>query len=548
MDRDGSEGRPEPRETAESEARIMAEHGRRMVEIGLALSSESDVERIFEMVVDEARRLTHAEAGTLYIVNERDALEFAVVQNEPLGLFMGGSGRNRIDLPPVRLHDAEGRPNHANVSSHVALTGRSVNIPDVYTAEGFDFSGTRTYDGTTGFRSRSMLVIPMRNHEARIIGVLQLLNARDASGAPRPFDEDGTGVVASLASQAAVALTNAQLVRDLRQLLESFIQSIAAAIDAKSPYTRGHIDRVVKLTMLLAGAVNDQRSGAFAKVRLDDAELEELRIAAWMHDLGKIVTPEHIVDKSTKLQAVFDRIELVRTRLALVGERMRVRTLERELELLQAGAGPETLSAMRTMDAELGERLRALCADAAFLEECNRAGEFLSDERLARLRALAERVDRGDGEELPWLTPDELKHLSVRRGTLTDEERRIVERHAVVTRQILSRLPFPRRLSRVPRFAGAHHEKLNGRGYPEGLSGDALSLQERILAIADVFEALTARDRPYKEPLSLSRALGILGRMRDAGELDPDLYDLFVRERVFATYAATELDAAQLDC
>jgi HD-GYP domain len=526
-------------------ARELVERNRRMAEIGLALSSERRVNRIFELVVEEARRLTRADAGTLYIVTEDGkALEFVVMQNESMGLRMGGTSGNEITLPPVMLRRPDGAPNHGNVSSYVALTGQAVSIPDVYEAEGFDFTGTRAYDATTGFRSRSMLVIPMKNHEGEIIGVLQLLNARDRDGRVHDFDEAGLGFVAALASQAAVALTNAQLLRDLKRLLYSFIQSIASVIDAKSPYTRGHIDRVVKLTMLMAQSVNMQEHGVFKDVHFSEDELEEIKLAAWMHDVGKIVTPEHVVDKSSKLQTIVDRIELIRLRFALIGERLRTQSLERRLRLMEEGAGPQE---SETVQRELDEQLAELREALAFVESCNGAGQYLNDESLERLQELASRAYAHEGESLPWLTSDELENLSVRRGTLTDAERKIVENHAAVTREMLSQLPFPRRLAQVPRFAGHHHEKLDGSGYPDGITGKDLSLQARLLAIADIFEALTAKDRPYKKPMLLSQALRILGSMRDQGHIDPDLYELFVRERVYAPYALNELDESQID-
>ncbi|MGE4293210.1 MAG: HD domain-containing phosphohydrolase [Desulfovibrio sp.] len=531
--------------TACAYAREIVERNKRMAEIGLALSSERRLERIFELVVEEARRLTHADAGTLYIVtDDGEALEFVVMQNESMRLRMGGTSGNHITLPPVALHGPHGAANHNNVSSYVALTGRAVSIPDVYEAEGFDFTGTRAYDATTGYRSRSMLVMAMKNHEGEIIGVLQLLNAMDGQGKVRSFDDAGIGVVAALASQAAVALTNVQLVRDLKRLLYSFIKSIASVIDAKSPYTRGHIDRVVKLTMLMAQAVNMQEHGPLGDVTFSEDELEEIKLAAWMHDVGKIVTPEHVVDKSSKLQTIFNRIELIRVRFQLIGERMRVEALEKRLEMLRTGADPEQ---GRALEKELESLQRELWENFDFVKACNESTEYMSDQDLARLQELAARTYCQGGELLPWLTPNELENLSVRMGTLTPRERRIVEDHVVVTQEMLAQLPFPRRLSRVPLFAGRHHEKLDGSGYPDGLSGDDLPLQARILAIADIFEALTAKDRPYKKPMMLSDALRILGQMRKQGYIDPDIYELFVRERVYAPYVLNDLEPSQVD-
>ncbi len=516
----------------------------RLTDIGLALSGEQSRDRLFEMIVDLARSITGADAGTLYIVDDRGSyLEWVVMQNDTMGVRLGGTSGRPILLPPVRLYGPDGAENHANVSSHVALTREVVNIGDVYDAQGFDFAGTRKYDASTGYRSRSMLVIPMVNHEGVIIGVLQLLNAKDRrTGEVAPFSPIGLESVRSLASQAAVALSNTQLINGLRDLLYSFMRSIAAAIDAKSPYTRGHIDRVVDLTMRIATEVNRQSDGPYADIRFTDDELEELKLAAWMHDVGKITTPVHVVDKATKLQTIFDRAKVVRTRFALITQTLRADRLQRLLKA--TGAGRDVASAVFN---EMEREGKAIAADLEFVLSCNSPGEFMTDDRIARIREIAARTYVDGGESLPWLTPDEADNLCIRKGTLTDAERRIIENHIVVTIDMLSRLPFPKKLSRVPEFAGAHHEKLDGTGYPNHIGGDALSLQARILAVADVFEALTARDRPYKQAMKLSQAMRILDGMVKDHHVDPDVFELFAKSGVYRDYAVAHLAPAQLD-
>lgn len=530
-----------------------ARHMQRLTEIGLALSGEQNRDRLLEMIVELARSLTHADAGTLYIVDEdKTHLNFVVLQNDTMKTRMGGTSGNPITLPPVNLYDDAGQPNHANVSSYAALTGEFVNIPDVYCAEGFDFTGPRRYDAATGYRSQSMLVMPMKNHESEVIGVLQLLNAKDqGSGLVREFTSEGLEAVRSLATQAAVALTNTQLIAGLKALLYSFMQSIAAAIDAKSPYTRGHIDRVVDLTMRIAQRINEQNEGPFAEVGFSPEELEELKLAAWMHDVGKITTPVHVVDKATKLETIIDRIEMVRSRFKLIGKCLQVELLEKLLELAGNGASRQQLFAATE---EMEARRQALEDDLAFIESCNSPGEFMSDERIARVKEIAARtyVDgTGKGgeptEAKPWLTPNEVENLCIRKGTLTEAERKTIEDHTVVTYDMLRRLPFPRRLARVPEFAGSHHEKLDGTGYPNGLSADQLPLQARILAVADVFEALTARDRPYKPPMKLSQALKILGFMCKDKHIDPDVFQLVTQSGVVRDYAEAHLNPEQND-
>jgi len=467
-----------------------------------------------------------------------------------MNVRLGGTSGNPITLPPVKLYTDDGAENHANVSSHVALTREVVNIEDVYCAEGFDFTGTRRYDAGTGYRSRSMLVIPMENHEHEIIGVLQLLNAKDkTSGEVTAFSPVGLAAVQSLASQAAVALTNTQLIQGLKALLYSFMQSIAAAIDAKSPYTRGHIDRVVDLTMRIAAAVNAQEDGPFKDAHFGENELEELKLAAWMHDVGKITTPVHVVDKATKLEAIVDRIDMVTTRFRFIGKALQAELLERLLELAGSGA---TRQEMFAVTEEMERRRQELEDDLAFIVSCNKPGEFMSDERIERVKEIAARTytdvgTNGGGEQKPWLTEDEVRNLCIRKGTLTDAERKIIEDHTVVTIDMLSRLPFPKRLSRVPEFAGAHHEKLDGTGYPNHIGGEALSLQARILAVADVFEALTAKDRPYKEPMKLSQAMKIMGFMVKDKHMDPQVFELFFQSGVYKDYALSHMSEAQMD-
>ncbi len=513
---------------------------RKLTEIGVALSAVKDIDRLLEMIVDEARSFTNADGGTLYIMSDDETeLQFAIVQNGTLNVRMGGTGE-KISWNPVRLKAVDGSPNYANVSAYAALSGEVVNINDVYDAKGFNFEGTRKFDEGTGYRSRSMLVVPMRNHENDIIGVLQLLNAKDrTTGDFVEFSMESQNMTLALASQAAVALTNNRLIRDLENLLESFIRSIAAAVDEKSPYTGGHVRRVAELTMAVAAKLNSAEEGPFAGLRLNEDELKELRIAAWLHDVGKITTPEHVVDKATKLERIYDRIDLVKTRYEII----------KRDHIIANGSAHEDGGEAARIERSLDEDgfFRVLEEEMEFLGGANIGGEFMSDAAIERVRAIASRTYDVNGEERPLVTEEELKNLSIRRGTLSDEEREIINNHTVVTYKMLSELPFPKKLRHVPEYAASHHEKLDGTGYPLGLKGDQLSLQARILAIADIFEALTAKDRPYKKGKTLSEALKIMSFMVKDGHIDPDLFDLFIKERIYADYARKELSPQQID-
>jgi HD-GYP domain-containing protein (c-di-GMP phosphodiesterase class II) len=509
---------------------------RRLTRIGTALSAERNIERLFEMIVEEAREFTGADGGTLYIMSDDEtALQFAIVQTETLHVRMGGTG-GKITWKPVRLLNSDGSQNHENVSAHVALTGNTVNIPDVYDAEGFDFQGTRKFDAQTGYRSKSMLVVPMKNHENDIIGVLQLLNARnDVSGEVISFSPECQEMTESLASQAAVALSNNRLIHDLEVLMDSFIRAIATAIDQKSPYTGGHVRRVAELSMEIARKINDTKDGPYADVRFSDEQLKELQTAAWLHDVGKVTTPEFVVDKATKLETIFDRIELLRIRFELCGLQAKLRRSKQE-------AIPE--SAQTEQNDELGNTLRE---EFHFLSDVNNGSEWMSDELMGRVRAIAARTWELNGKREPLLSPDEVENLNIRQGTLTAREKEIIRNHATMTYKILSQLPFPKKLRHVPDYAAAHHETLDGKGYPRGLSAVQLSLQSRILALADVFEALTAKDRPYGKVKTLSDIMHTLEMMVKDGHIDPDLYALFQKEGIHLKYARRELSPQQID-
>ena len=497
-----------------------------LVKIGMALSAEKNLDRLLEMIVSEARRFTGADGGTLYIKNERRELEFMIVQNDTLGIKMGGAGE-RISWPPVSLRGDNGVENHRNVSAHCALLGEPVNIDDVYGAD-FDFQGTRDFDARTGYRSKSMLLIPMRGHEDEVIGVLQLLNARHpGTGETVGFRDHEIADITSLASQAALAITNVRLVKELEHLLDAFLRSIATAIDEKSPYTGGHVANVAELTVRLAEAINRADSGCFSGTSFSEEELEELRMAAWMHDVGKVTTPEYVVDKATKLQTIYDRIEVVKTRLEVLKRDAEIARLKGESA---GGVDPASYAEM-----------------AEFLGQVNLGAEFLADDKIERIREIGRLEYELHGERRPLLSAEEIENLSIRRGTLTGAERGIINNHVALTIKMLEKLPFPRKLRRVPEFAGMHHEKLDGSGYPRGISAEKIPLQARILAVADVFEALTAADRPYSPGKKLSEAMRIIGLMARDRHLDQELCDLLVRSGLVREYCREKLSERQRD-
>ena len=399
-------------------------------------------------------------------MTDERTLEFAILRNDTLGVAMGGTTGTPVPFYPIALYDHDGAPVTSMVAAYAVHHGKSVNIADAYSQEGFDFSGTKSFDQKTGYRSRSFLTIPMKDHENAIIGVLQLLNAKDrATGTVRAFSDADLHLAESLASQAAIALTNRLLINRLEALFESFIRLINTAIDDKSPYTSGHCQRVPTLTMLLADAVDACKVGPLKGFTMSDRDRHELRIAGLLHDCGKITTPVHVVDKATKLQTLFDRIELIDTRFEVV---------KRDVELVLCRAraparGRQRRGARRTRDPIRGPpcrnrrrpRVSAPLQRRRRIHASGRPGAGAAD--LGQYRWLD-----GNGNERPLLTDDEIENLTIPAGTLTREERRIINHHIDVTIQMLEALPWPRHLTRVPEYAGGHHERMDGRAIRAG--------------------------------------------------------------------------------
>ncbi|GMQ96200.1 MAG: HD family phosphohydrolase [Gammaproteobacteria bacterium] len=513
--------------------------------VGIALSAEKDERSLLELIVQSAKRLTNADGGTFYSRTEDNELKFEIMHTDTLGIHMGGTSGIPIDLPNLPLYDENGEPNHKMVAAKAAVTGETVNIRDAYNATDFDFSGTRAFDETTGYRSKSFLTVPLRNHEDEVIGVLQLINAvsRETNGLV-PFSVADQELVMSLASQAATVLTKERLIKEHRTLFEAFIELIAAAIDDKSPYTGGHCRRVPELTLMLADAAAETRYGPLKEFTMTEDDRYELKIAGWLHDCGKVTTPEHVVDKSTKLETIFDRIHMVNARFEVLKRDAEIRVLKQKLEARDSGKRVNE----KKLDKALAAEFEQLDRDREFLNVCNIGSESMAGEDQERVKRISAYTwINGDGEEVNFLSDDEFTNLSIEKGTLTSEEREIVNHHIVATMKMLESLPYPKNLRRVPEFACGHHEKMDGTGYPRGLTRDEMSVQARVMGIADIFEALTADDRPYKPAMPISEALQILGRMKLDNHIDADLFDVFIRKKVYLRYAQMFLEPKQID-
>jgi len=499
----------------------------KLSDIGRALSGVYDLNTLLEMIVDQARNFTNADAGTLYIM-ENNTLRFQIVQNDSLKIRMGGKTGETIPFPPVELKES-------NVSAYVALKGQAVNIPDVYDTDLFDFTGPKKFDQSMGYRSKSMLVIPMKNHENDVIGVLQLLNATNpVNEEVIPFSKDYVNLSESLASQAAVAITNAKLISTMSELFEAFVKVMATAIDEKSPVTGGHIRRVANLTLTMAEFINEHEEGIFKAKKFSPDQMYELRIAAYMHDIGKVTTPVEIVEKAKKLQTIFDRIHYVRLRMDYIIQKVKLEGQQRKIDLLEKDADKTEVEKIET---DLNIKIKELQDIRSFINKCNEPGEFLEDETLERLKEISQRTYLdNEGKEQPFLTEDELLNLSIRRGSITEAERKKMQDHAAVTLRMLKQIPFTKKLKNIPNFAGAHHEFINGNGYPLGLKGDEIPFEGRLMAVTDIAEALTASDRPYKKAMPLDTVYRILRSMSEKGELDNDLVELFINKEIYKIY------------
>lgn len=552
---------------------------RRLVELGISLGTERNPGRLAETALAEALRLTQAEGGTLYIRSNDKRLRLAIIRNTPLGLTVGGAGGEAMDLPELDLWDeADGTPIRDNVIADCFHGGLVIDIADVGTWTRHDMTGVQDFDRVTGYQTRSMLVIPLRPPSGEVVGILQLINLTNASAVRRH--------VQALAGQVAAALHNRILEKSQEGLIDGMVGVVAAAIDAKSPYTGDHAGRLTELALMLADEAGNSDLPAFAGfAALSPGDRRELRTAALLHDCGKVTTPEFVVDKATKLETIHNRIHEIRTRFEV---------LWRDAELAQA-RGEITAEALDARKAELNE-------DFAFIARCNIGGELMSADDALRVRRIAGQslvrhfddrlglsieemrhladippvsppvpetllADRPE-HRIPWTGKErfleadwkfsltvpkvmydrgEVHNLCVSRGTLSPEERFKINEHAIQSIIMLESLPFPPHLARVPEIAGAHHETLTGRGYPRGLSKEQLSIPARILSIADVFEALTAADRPYKTPKTLSQALDIMAGLSRSGHIDADLFALFLSTGVYKRYADTYLPPEQVD-
>jgi HD-GYP domain-containing protein (c-di-GMP phosphodiesterase class II) len=518
----------------------------KLTELSVALSANRDIPQLLESILRTAKSITRADGGTLYgVTPDGKHLSFDISINDTLNMYQGGKSGRKIEIAPLSLYREDGAPNLDAVAAYAANTRKSVNIADVYKADSFNFSGMRRFDDQFKYHSQSFLTVPMQDHEGELVGVLQLINARHSdTGTLQPFSDTDQRFIEALASQAAIAITNQLLIVRLETLFESFIKLINMGIDEKSAHTGRHCEHVPELAMLLADAAHKTETGPLAAFSMSDKDRRELWTAGLLHDCGKIATPVHIVEKSTKLETIFDRVHIVDARIEIMKRDAEVAMLRQQLAL---GANADQAQ-VAALEQQYRDTLAALDDDRAAVRLANVGSERMSPELQERIPKIALRQWHApDGTIQPLLSADEVTNLLVRAGTLNDNDREIINNHIVVTIKMLEALPWPKHLARVPEYAGGHHEKMDGKGYPKGLRGDQMSIQARIMAIADIFEALTANDRPYKRGNTLSEALQILGGFKERNHIDPDLFDVFVRSKAYLPYAQQFMNPSQID-
>ncbi len=461
-----------------------------VLDTGIALSTEKDKNKLFAMIIDKGMEITRCDAGTLYLV-EGDTLRFKIMKTISQGIDKGHDGAE-IDIPPVPMREE-------NICAYSALHKTSLNIEDVYTSDRFDFSGPKRYDSMTGYRTQSMMAIPLVNGDDETVGVLQLMNAKDEEGTIIPFDISLQMIVLALASQTAIAVSNMRYQEELREQMWSFTEAMAAAIDERTPYNASHTRKVAEYCGKIVDYINELHEKGEEEEFFSINRKEQLVMGAYLHDIGKLVTPLEVMNKSTRLEGKEKAIE---DRLSIYGLKARIANLEGRLT-----------------DEECAKIQANLTEAVNVMNEIDGVG-FAGDELRERLNKVIDLSYDDNGESLPFFTEEEKNCLRIVKGTLTEEERHIMENHVVVTSRILSKVHFIKYFANAPKWAAQHHECLNGKGYPNKLNEDELELESRIIAVADICDALLATDRPYKKPIPKEKAFDILRDMAKFGNID----------------------------
>ena len=467
----------------------------RILKVGIRLSTEKNRNRLLVSILENGMKLTHCDASTLYLY-ENDQLVFKIMKTISLGISRGEDEEPITDLPPVPLREE-------NVCAYTAIHREIVNIPDVYCSERFDFSGPKHYDSMTGYHTQSMLVVPIENNEGELIGVLQMINAKNMEGQVVPFEKQYDIIVQSLGSLAAIELTNLRYMQEIKAQLHSFVEAMATAIDERTPYNGSHTRKVAEYAGKLADFINLKNEQGECEEYFDEERREKLLLAALLHDIGKMIVPLSVMNRATRLDHDIEKVE----------DRFRLIRSFYEIDMLRGSITEE----------EYLEIMEEMTEDMELIKMIDSMG-FLDDDNYEKVRMLANKKHvKLDGTITSYITKEEAECLSIRRGTLTDEARKQMENHVVMTDKILDKVHFNKNYEMIPKWASSHHEFLNGTGYPNHLTAKELDLESRILTIADIYDALTATDRPYKKPMPKEKAIQILNSMAKEGKIEQNL-------------------------
>lgn len=566
------------------------------IEVSKALSAEKDFDKLLEQILNQAQHISNADGGSIALVDDdEEYLVYSLLKNSKTGVHYGGTSSESLPFGKINLNEDNNTTSLPSIENHLIQSGEIIVSNDIDNDSRFDFSKLRNRYEINNYSCCSILLLPLINRKNEIIGIAELINSRKKeTDEIKNFSPETISYMEALSSQAAISLDNRSLLKAQKDLLDALIQLIAGAIDAKSPYTSGHCKRVPELVQMLARVADESTEKPFDNFSLSDDERYELYIASWLHDCGKVTTPEYVVDKATKLECIYNRIHEIRMRFEVLWR-------DAQIDYYKALMDPNQDRVLLNQELENG--YKQLQENYAFIAECNIGSEYTEDDTIKRINEIAstswlrhfdDRIGLSEDEfklknqlkqtELPakeYLLSDKQEHiikrtdkgkpygenphgfnmnvpdyefnlgeiynLSIKRGTLTNEDRYKINEHVIQTIIILSKLPLPRELKRVPIWAGNHHEKLDGTGYPRGLKDNELSIPERIMAIADIFEALTASDRPYKKAKTLSESIKIMSFMRNDGHICPALFDLFLSSGVYKEYAEAYLSSEQID-
>ena len=528
------------------------------------------IDEIIAKVMDVAAGISNADGYFFFNVTSGHFINLLYSKIKSLATAVSGTSNMRM-FPSVYLPDIKDKKNK-RPAEICAINQEIINSSNIFNEPNVDADVFREFDKDNDYNTVSALVFPLFNSKKIVIGVAQFINATDEKGKIINFTQEDQAKMMAVCQIIALALERKQLSEAYTQLLESFVDVLAKAIDAKSPYTGLHCQKVPIITRMLATAAVQETEGPLKNFEMSDNDWYALHIASWLHDCGKIITPEYIIDKSAKLETINNRIHEIRNRFEILRRDAHIEYLQKRLN---------NIDTKENLQAEFVAKVESLVDDFEFVGRCNIGDEPLTKQDMDRLDKIAERsfvryfnrmIGLSWGEKKLINTPStytnpeveyvlqdrpeqvagpynqgELTNIKIKQGTINDAERQKINEHIVTTINMLKNLPFPPELANIVEYAGAHHERVDGKGYPNGLTGEQMSIPAKIMAIADVYEALTAKDRPYKEPKKLSQVLRIMQEMKNTGHLDPDLYELFIKSGVYLDYAKEYIDKDQID-